>query len=556
MAASSRRGRPPYDDVLTPAEWRVVHAVKHGLSNREIARRRAVSLDAVKAHVASAILKLGLADRNALKHWHVTPRGSALKEMSMQESQATLSGTTSSSTTSSSATRSRATRSISLGALGQIARTVRDIERSAAWYRDVLGLPHLYTFGKLAFFDCGGTRLMLSESESPAEESILYWRVADIVASHAALKAGGRRVRQCAPHDSQACRRRGRVVGGFQGYRGQTLGAHFAGGTLIDRRALRRLGLLLLCTLAVGPAYPAGVDEPSAPAVLDEIVVTGERSGPGMWHVHHDGADVWLLGSLSPLPRGITWRSRQVEQVLAGASQVLVQKPFEISTPRMLWVLLTERSVVLETGGKRLKDALPAPLYERFATLRHRYTDDPGKWEHYRPIVAAALLQQAAFHQIGLSMRLDLGAAVRLLAKERHVRIEELKVAAVGDMLDALKTMPADTENTCVDASLVTMESALPRLIERAQAWVDGNIERLQNLPLPREVDACRDALDAGHAAVDVIGHIRQNWLYAIEKYLRGTGTTIAVVNLDLMLEHGGLLDELRAAGYEIEAPR
>jgi catechol 2,3-dioxygenase-like lactoylglutathione lyase family enzyme len=136
-------------------------------------------------------LKLGLADRNALKHWHVTPRGSALKEMSMQESQATLSGTTSSSTTSSSATRSRATRSISLGALGQIARTVRDIERSAAWYRDVLGLPHLYTFGKLAFFDCGGTRLMLSESESPAEESILYWRVADIVASHAALKAGG-----------------------------------------------------------------------------------------------------------------------------------------------------------------------------------------------------------------------------------------------------------------------------------------------------------------------------------------------------------------------------
>jgi uncharacterized protein YbaP (TraB family) len=304
-----------------------------------------------------------------------------------------------------------------------------------------------------------------------------------------------------------------------------------------------------------GAAWPAVIAEPPAPALMDEIVVTGERAGPGMWHVHYGSADVWLLGALSPLPRGITWRSRQVEQILAGASQVLVQKPFEISMPRILWVLLTERSVVLETGGKRLKDALPPPLYERFATLRRKYTDDPSKWEHYRPIVAAAFLQQAAFRQIGLSMRLDLGAAVRLLAKDRRVRVEELKVAAVGDMLDALKTMPAATEDTCVDASLVTMESALPRLIERAQAWVDGNIERLQTLPLPKEVDACRDALDAGRGALDMIARMRQSWLFAIEKYLRGTGTTIAVVNLDLMLEHGGLLDELRAAGYEIEAP-
>jgi TraB/PrgY/gumN family len=212
--------------------------------------------------------------------------------------------------------------------------------------------------------------------------------------------------------------------------------------------------------------------------------------------------------------------------------------------------------VVLETGGKRLKDVLPSPLYQRFAALRLKYADDPAKWEHYRPIIAAALLQQAAFHWIGLSMRLDLGAAVRRLAKERHVRVEEIKMAAVGDMLDALKTMPALTEDTCVDASLVTMEQALPRLMERAQAWVNGNSERLQELPLPGEVDACRDALDAGHGALDVIGHLRQAWLFAIEKYLQGTGTTIAVVNLDLLVQHGGLLDELRAAGYQIDAPK
>lgn len=72
--------------------------------------------------------------------------------------------------------------------LGQVARTVSNIEASEAWYRDVLGLPHLFTFGKIAFFDCGGTRLMLSENEElNANESILYFRVGDINAAYERL---------------------------------------------------------------------------------------------------------------------------------------------------------------------------------------------------------------------------------------------------------------------------------------------------------------------------------------------------------------------------------
>ncbi|MGE3697155.1 MAG: LuxR C-terminal-related transcriptional regulator, partial [Dehalococcoidia bacterium] len=47
------RGRPRHPDVLTPAEWRVVNAVRHGMSNRVIAERRGISLDAVKFHVAN-----------------------------------------------------------------------------------------------------------------------------------------------------------------------------------------------------------------------------------------------------------------------------------------------------------------------------------------------------------------------------------------------------------------------------------------------------------------------------------------------------------------------
>jgi len=79
-----------------------------------------------------------------------------------------------------------------LGPIAQIARSVQDIKQSQDWYGNVLGLPHLYTFGNLAFFDCGGTRLMLSqEPKGPSAESILYLRVADITAAHASLNSRG-----------------------------------------------------------------------------------------------------------------------------------------------------------------------------------------------------------------------------------------------------------------------------------------------------------------------------------------------------------------------------
>src|SRR5271168_3356991 len=289
--------------------------------------------------------------------------------------------------------------------------------------------------------------------------------------------------------------------------------------------------------------------------VMDELVVTGERTGPGMWHVHRGTAQVWILGSMSPLPKGITWRSKQVEQVLGATNQVLVQKPFEIGIARILWLLLTERSVLMVTGGKRLKDVLPADLHARFAVQRAKYTDDPNKWERFRPLIAAAFLQQAAFHQVGLSTRLDLGAAVRTLAKKRQVRVEEIKIAGVGDVMEALKTLPPATENACVAASLVTIERDLPRLVDRAQAWANGNVERIAQLREPAEVDACRAALDTGVGAADLIARMRRTWLGTIEKYLQNGGVTVAVVNMDLLLEPGGLLDELRAKGYEVDAP-
>lgn len=70
-------GRPRHPDVLTPAEWKVAEQVRHGLTNRRIAERMNVSLDAVKFHVANVLSKLGFSSRRELKLWEGVANGTA-----------------------------------------------------------------------------------------------------------------------------------------------------------------------------------------------------------------------------------------------------------------------------------------------------------------------------------------------------------------------------------------------------------------------------------------------------------------------------------------------
>lgn len=93
--------------------------------------------------------------------------------------------------------------------IGQIAVPVRDLERAVRFYRDTLALPFLFQAPPgLAFFDCGGTRLMLALPEpgdggsaggSAGGASVIYYSVDDIAAAHAALEARGVRF-ESAPH--------------------------------------------------------------------------------------------------------------------------------------------------------------------------------------------------------------------------------------------------------------------------------------------------------------------------------------------------------------------
>ena len=108
------------------------------------------------------------------------------------------------------------TSNIGLSQIGQIAITVHDLDRAVAFYQQTLGLKLQFLVPKMAFFDCGGVRLMLAVPEKPEFDhpaSVIYYKVADLPAAHAALGVSTKRQANTVICRNCIAPRRGYIIG-------------------------------------------------------------------------------------------------------------------------------------------------------------------------------------------------------------------------------------------------------------------------------------------------------------------------------------------------------
>jgi DNA-binding CsgD family transcriptional regulator/catechol 2,3-dioxygenase-like lactoylglutathione lyase family enzyme len=177
--ARRSRGRPAHPDVLTPAEWSVLDMWRHGLTRRSIATRRHTSVYGVRYHLRNIAGKLGVDGTAVLRAWPGFPATSAM----------------------ASRRNPTVNEPLKLGPLGQVSMYARSAPVTEAWYRDVLKLPHIFTFGDLVFFDCGGIRLYIHAvgEEKWRPSSVVYFLVPDITGAHDELTRRGISFKQ-APH--------------------------------------------------------------------------------------------------------------------------------------------------------------------------------------------------------------------------------------------------------------------------------------------------------------------------------------------------------------------
>jgi TraB/PrgY/gumN family len=324
-----------------------------------------------------------------------------------------------------------------------------------------------------------------------------------------------------------------------------------------------KIATLAMATSLVGVAV-SRADPDSQAAPIEEILVTGEQPGPGIWRVSHNGHDLWVLASLDLLPKKMTWHSREVELRIAQSQTVL--SPPQVSANVGFFKALTLIPSLLRAekspDGKTLEQLLPHDVYIRWLALRVKFNasaDDEKK----RPMVAVYDLYRRAIDQSGLTSEEVVWETVQKVARQSHVTVTPVTLKLElddpkGTIKDLGSIAPA-AEVDCFTKTIDRLESDLLPMMKRANYWSRGDMEGLKSLPHADDRAACTNAFltapkirDQMNAALD---KIFAAWLVAADDALVKNQSTFAVLPIDAWLSEEGLLAHLRAKGYEIQEP-
>jgi uncharacterized protein YbaP (TraB family) len=320
--------------------------------------------------------------------------------------------------------------------------------------------------------------------------------------------------------------------------------------------------LLIPCGLSSRAYAQEDASEP-----IEEVVVTGEQPGPGLWKVTHGGSNVvWVLGTVGAVPKDVKWRSRQVEDVVSHAQAVIFGEsvaPKNIGIFRGLLLLRSVLKARYNPDKAVLKDLIAPEQYSRWLVLRKKYFDDDEDYDRVRPMFIALQLMGAVAKESGLNEEGSLGRVVAETAKKRDVPVRpaELKVE-LADPKKAIKDFvatPRDKDLACFTQTLDHLESDLVKMKSRAAAWSVGDIEAFRQLPVPVAQAVCMEAITSAPALQGEFTKVKDGlsdaWLWEVQKAVELNAVTLAVTSLDDVLSPTGRLAKLRERGYTVEAP-
>ena len=329
----------------------------------------------------------------------------------------------------------------------------------------------------------------------------------------------------------------------------------------------------LVCSLLLGMVVPAWAQsDAAAPAsrpIRDEapVVVSGVLPGPGMWKVSKGDHVMYVLGTVSPLPKRMEWVSRDVEQVLAEAGEVLAGAGVVIDADvgffgklALLPSLLGARK---NPDGLELEELVSPESYARWLALKQRYIGRDRGVEKWRPIFAATYLYEEAIEDSGLVRSGIVAPVINDAIKQHKIKRTEPRVKLrIKEPKAALKEFRGErlSDLDCFDKTLQNLETDLGRMTVRANAWAVGDIETLRNLPLGDQYQTCLQALTQASVAqkyglANLEAEARNAWLSAAEAAIANNRVSLATLPMSDLLKADGYLSSLQAKGYAVEAP-
>jgi hypothetical protein len=337
----------------------------------------------------------------------------------------------------------------------------------------------------------------------------------------------------------------------------------------LERNSMKSLFAASLLALVLAPSAARAQAE-SSDGIRDvaPVVVQGVQPGPGLWKVAKGDHVMWVLGTQSPLPRRMQWRSQEVESALAASQEVLYAPELRLTVEAGgffsgLFLVPKVFGARKNPDGKSLRDVLPPDLYARWLPLRQRYLGRGRAEERMRPLFAAEELWAEALDDNGLVGGGIVGPVVARAVKahglretrpEKHIKVTDAKA-----LLAEVAHVQLD-DIGCLAKTIERLEAGGDRLRLRANAWATGDLPALRAMRDLSQDRACTEAaIDSPmlrkRGAEGIQASLQQAWLAAAETALAKNTSTFAMLPIDSLLAEDSYLAPLRARGYEVRPP-
>ena len=296
---------------------------------------------------------------------------------------------------------------------------------------------------------------------------------------------------------------------------------------------------------------PTGAPTDYVATLVEEVLVTGEHPGPGLWKISKGPNTLRVLGTHAPLPSGLIWQSKEVESAIANSDAVL--GAYSV-------LLRVDQDDALRSQRNSLKRVLPRRAYARWRGLAKRFIGEGSKTDQLLPSAAALLLQSKAYEQNGLRYTDDIWRRIHNTAAFHRVPIwpQSYELDAPANASNRAGRARSDGAAYLVE-TMDRLDSDIRESRARANAWATGDVETLRAL-------AAKDASYANSLAYSWPFLTREDarslqvqaenkLLVAIERALNQHDNTFAALPIYLLLGQDGLIAKLRNLGYRIEEP-
>jgi len=326
------------------------------------------------------------------------------------------------------------------------------------------------------------------------------------------------------------------------------------------RRIAALIAAVVLLYPMVSGAAAAQKDTAAQVAAPLQVVISGRYLGPKLWRVSKNGHVLWVLGTVTPLPRRMIWQTADIQGLLRQTQEVIPAWPsvgigFHPFTAVHLYALW--RKAQTNPGRLPLQAVLPPPLYARFGALKLRFAPHDHRIEQLRPILAARRLYDEALTASDLTPHNDIQRTVLELARQEGVPVQRDKLL-VKDPVDVMRDLtgiPRSAEIACLQSVVTRLETDVGPMQARARAWALGDVALLRRLPHTDNRATCLEAVSGSARVRTLVAQAQQEWMTAALQALDQNRTTLALQSMDLLLGSDGTLATFRRMGYRVEGP-